>query len=112
MPRVLLAEVAPDWLLEQMDPEWAECYCRRFSDFRLPKEATARVSLAETIGMDGRTLLEKVYASTSPAWLQELDAIHTLRCVWIQHYHGSRQGTRLSRRPRTATISTAYHLAL
>ena len=89
----VLAEVAPDWLLEQMDPEWAERYRRRFSDFRLPKEATARVSLAQTIGMDGRTLLEKVYASTSPAWLQELDAINTLRCVWIQHYHASAQGT-------------------
>jgi len=89
----VLAEVAPDWLLEQMDPQWAERYRRRFSDFRLPKEATARVSLAETIGMDGRILLEKVYASTSPAWLQELDAIDTLRCVWIQHYHASAQGT-------------------
>jgi hypothetical protein len=108
----VLAEVAPDWLLEQMDPEWAERYRRRFSDFRLPKEATARVSLAETIGMDGRTRLEKVYASTSPAWLQELDALNTLRCVWIQHSHASAQGTRLSRRSRTATISTADHFAL
>ncbi len=89
----VLAEVAPDWLLEQMDPEWAERYRRRFSDFRLPKEATARVSLAETIGMDGRTLLEKVYASTSPTWLWELDAIDTLRRVWVQHYHASAQGT-------------------
>jgi len=89
----VLAEVAPDWLLEQMDTEWAERYRRRFTDFRLPKEAKERVALAETIGMDGRMLLERVYASTSPAWLGELDAIETLRCVWIQQYHASEQGT-------------------
>ncbi len=89
----VLAEVAPDWLLEQMAPEWAERYQKRFTDFRLPKEVKERVALAETIGMDGRTLLEKVYASTSPAWLRDLDAIQTLRQVWLQHYHASEQGT-------------------
>ena len=50
----VLAEVAPDWLLEQMDSEWAERYQKRFSDFRLPKDVTERVALAETIGADGR----------------------------------------------------------
>ena len=89
----VLAEVAPDWLLEQMVPEWAERYQKRFTDFRLPKEVKERVVLAEIIGMDGRTLLEKVYASTSPAWLRELDAIQTVRQVWIQQYHASEQGT-------------------
>jgi transposase len=89
----VLAEVAPDWLLEQMGPEWAERYQKRFSDFRLPKEATVRQTLAETIGKDGRTLLEKVYASTSPAWLRELESIETLRRVWLQQYHASEQGT-------------------
>lgn len=92
----VLAEVAPDWLLEQMDPEWAERYRSRFTDFRLPKEVKERVALAQTIGTDGRTLLEKVYASTSLPWLRDLDAIQTLRQVWIQQYHASEQGTRLS----------------
>jgi len=89
----VLAEVAPDWLLEQMDAEWAERYQKRFSDFRLPKDATERVALAETIGADGRRLLERVYAETSLPWLRELDAVETLRCVWLQHYHASEQGT-------------------
>jgi len=93
----VLAEVAPDWLLEQMDPEWAERYQKRFSDFRLPKEATERVALAETIGADGRRLLERVYAESSLPWLGELDAVETLRRVWIQHYHASEQGTRFPR---------------
>jgi transposase len=89
----VLAEVAPTWLLEHMDPEWADRYEKRFSDFRLPKDTKARVALAETIGADGRRLLEHVYAETDLPWLVELEAIQTLRRVWIQHYHAREQGT-------------------
>ncbi|MEO8953798.1 MAG: hypothetical protein ABI396_12350 [Ktedonobacteraceae bacterium] len=32
----MLAEVAPDWLIEHMQPEWAKRYRSRFSDFREP----------------------------------------------------------------------------
>jgi hypothetical protein len=93
MRGVLLAEVAPAWLLEHMDAEWAERYQKRFSDFRLPKDATERVALAETIGADGRRLFERVDAETSLPWLRELDAVETLRRVWLQHYHASEFGT-------------------
>src|SRR5215472_12638379 len=89
----VLAEVAPVWLLEHMDPEWAERYEKRFSDFRLPKDENKRVELAETIGTDGRRLLEAVYAETSLPWVQELEAIQTVRRVWIQHYHAHEQTT-------------------
>jgi transposase len=88
----ILAEVAPDWLLEQMKPEWSKRYQSRFSDFRLPKGEKLRIELAEEIGADGRYLLEKVYASTNYAWLQELPAIETVRSIWIQQYHASEQG--------------------
>ena len=91
--RVLLAEVAPGWLLEHMDPEWAERYQKRFSDVRLPKDTTERVALAETIGAEGRRLLERVYAAIDLPWLRELDAVETLRRIWIHHYHASEQGT-------------------
>ena len=64
----VLAEVAPDWLLEHLDPEWAERYRRRFSDFRLPKEEQERVALAETMGADGRRLFEAVFAETPLPW--------------------------------------------
>jgi transposase len=89
----VLAEVAPSWLLEHKDPQWAQRYEKRFSDFRLPKEEKKRVELAETIGADGRRLLEEVYQENSPAWLRELDAIETLRRVWVQHYHAHEQQT-------------------
>ncbi len=88
----VLAEVAPDWLLEQMKPEWAKRYQSRFSDFREPSDEKPRREFAEEIGADGRYLLEKVYGSTSHTWLRDLPAIEILRCIWIQHYHASEQG--------------------
>jgi transposase len=42
-------------------------------------------------------LLEEVYNESSLPWLRELDAIETLRRVWMQHYHAHEQQTRLSR---------------
>ena len=89
----VLAEVAPAWLLEHLEPAWGERYEKRFSDFRLPKDEKKRVELAETIGADGRQLLEWVYAEETVPWLRDLEAIQTLRQVWVQHYHGSSQGT-------------------
>jgi transposase len=89
----ILAEVAPDWLVEQMQPEWAKRYRSRFSDFRLPKDEKARRELAEEIGADGRGLLETIYASTTHLWLREIPAIDILRSIWIQQYHACEQGT-------------------
>lgn len=88
----ILAEVAPDWLLEQMKPEWAKRYQSRFSDFRLPKSEKSRTELAEEIGADGRDLLEKVYASINHSWLREIPAVEILRSIWIQQFHASEQG--------------------
>ncbi len=36
----VLAEGAPLWFIEHMEPAWAERYEKRLSDFRLPKENT------------------------------------------------------------------------
>jgi transposase len=88
----VLSEVAPDWLLEQMKPEWAKRYQSRLSDFREPLDEKPRREFAEEIGADGRSLLEKVSGSTSHPWLRELPAREILRCIWIQHYHASEQG--------------------
>ena len=88
----VLSEVAPGWLLEHMDPGWAERYEKRFSDFRLPKDEKKRTALAEMIGADGRRLFEQICAESGLPWLRELDAIETLRRVWMQHYHASEQG--------------------
>lgn len=81
----VLSEVAPERLLEHMDPAWAEHYEKRFSDFRLPKDEKKRTELAETRGADGRRLFEQVCAESRQPWLRELGAIETLRRVWVQH---------------------------
>ena len=79
----VLSEVAPSWVFEHMEPPWADRYEKRFSDFRLPKEEKKRTELAETIGADGRRLFEQVSASSRLPWLRELEAIETLRQVWM-----------------------------
>jgi len=71
----VLAEVAPDWLLTQIDEEWADRYSRRFAEYRFPKAQTERLAFAQTIGTDGHRLLSAVYAPTAPAWLADLPAV-------------------------------------
>lgn len=88
----VLAEVAPLWLLEHMEPEWAERYEKRFSDFRLPKDKGERVALAEQIGADGRLLYERVGKEHDLLWIKSLDAVEILRQVWLQQYHASEEG--------------------
>jgi len=91
--RTVLAEVAPAWLLEHIDLQWAERYEKRFSDVRVPKDENKRVELAETIGADGRQLFDWSCAESGLSWVRELDAGETLRRVWVQHSHASEQGT-------------------
>lgn len=65
-------------------------------DWRLPKAETARAEFAVTVGADGFTLLEAVYAAEpkTPAWLRHVDAVQTLRVVWVQQYYRDQQGLR------------------
>jgi transposase len=82
----VLAEVAPDWLLAQIDAGWFDRYRLRFDEYRFPKAQTERLAFAEMIGTDGHRLLTAVYAPTAPSWLAELPAVETLRLVWVQQY--------------------------
>ena len=45
-----VALVAPEWLREQMQPDWVERYGRRFDGYRLPRSWDKRLALAEKIG--------------------------------------------------------------
>ena len=83
---VLLAEVAPDWLLSHIDEGWFDRYSRRFDEYRFPKAQTERENFARMIGTDGYRLLSAAYAPTAPAWLAEVPAVETLRRVWIQQF--------------------------
>ena len=82
----VLAEVAPDWLLSHMAPEWADRYGKRFENYRLPREEAERKAFAVTTGNDGRQLLLSVYAHDAPSHLWQLPAIQILRQVWVQQF--------------------------
>lgn len=82
-----LATVTPDWLLEQVTPDWFDRYGPRFEQYRLPKAKAERERLAETIGADGYQLLSAIYADSAPGWLREVPAVEILRQVWVQQYY-------------------------
>jgi transposase len=81
-----LAEVAPDWLVTQIGPEWFERYSRPLDEYRLPKEKAERLALAEQIGKDGQHLLVSIAKADSATLLEKAPAIMTLRQVWEQQY--------------------------
>lgn len=81
-----VAEVAPDWLLPHIPPEWFDRYSHRVENYRLPKGQAARHGLAEQIGQDGLALLAAVQEPGAPEALRDLAALAVLRGVWEQHY--------------------------
>lgn len=83
-----LAEAAPDWLREHLDPAWPQRYGARFEEYRLPRGKAARQALAEQVGADGSGLLAALAEPDAPAELRRLPAVETLRQVWVQQYHG------------------------
>jgi transposase len=82
-----LAVATPDWLLEQVTPDWFDRYGPRFEQYRLPKAKTERERLAETIGADGHQLLLAIHAESAPTWLQKIPAVKILDVVWSQQYY-------------------------
>jgi transposase len=86
----VLATVIPDWLKQQVKPEWFEWYGQRMEDDRLPKDKGEREALSTTIGEDGLFLLACIQQANDMQWLQQLPAIQTLSAVWEQQYRSER----------------------
>jgi transposase len=81
-----LAIVAPDWLVDQVSPDWFDRDGPRFEQYRLPKRRSEQLELAETIGQDGLYLLEAIHTAVDQPWLREIPAVETLRQVWVQQF--------------------------
>lgn len=81
-----LAQEVPDWLSEQVTPDWFDRYGPRFEQYRLPKKKSEQEALAKDIGADGYYLLSAIYEA-GPVQLRELLAVETLRKVWVQQYY-------------------------
>lgn len=101
-----VATAAPDWLREQVPPDWFERYSRRIEDYRLPKGKDARQVYAAQVGTDGLQLLVDLWDSSAPSDLRGLPAVETLRCIWIQQYLVVEGQIRL-REPKEMPGSTA-----
>jgi transposase len=85
-----LARLAPQWLSQQVSPDWFERYSHRVENYRLPKAESQRKALAQQIGADGLHLLQALEGADAPAGLKEHESVQVLRQVWQQYYEVSR----------------------
>ncbi len=81
-----LAKRAPEWLKQQITPDWFDRYGRMIDEYRLPKKEAEWKALAEQIGRDGAYLLAQLNTSAPLKELRELAIIRTMRTVWDQQY--------------------------
>jgi Transposase DDE domain len=79
-----LAELAPDWLVKQVTPDWFERYSHRVENYRLPKAESQRTALAGQIGADGVQRLSALARPDAPAEAKDLEQVQLLRQVWQQ----------------------------
>ncbi len=82
-----VAEVAPEWLLAQITPEWFARYGPRFDKYRLPKAKSKRRALAEEIGANNYHLLQAIYTEDAPPEVRALAMVEVMRQIWIQQYY-------------------------
>jgi len=85
-----LAALAPDWLVEQISPDWFERYSHRVENYRLPKAESQRKALAQQMGADGLHLLQALEGAEAPAGLKDHASVQVLRQVWQQYYEVSK----------------------
>ena len=83
----VLTELAPQWLLKQIEPDWGDRYGPRFEQYRLPKKEREREQLAVEIGADGYHLLSAIFSDTAPGYLRTVELVETMRRLWIQQYY-------------------------
>lgn len=89
MRRVLdeAAQVAPEWLRQNMKAEWLKRYGRRMDSYRLPSGKAGRRALAVAIGEDGFYLFEAIHAENGPEGLKTSPKVEVLRRIWVQHFY-------------------------
>jgi transposase len=88
----VLAVVAPDWLREQVQPDWLERYEHRAEEYRFPTGAEKRQQFLQQVGQDGWTLLTTMQLDPTSQWMLSIPAVETLQHVWKQEYLPPEQG--------------------
>lgn len=85
-----LARLSPQWLVQQISPDWFERYSHRVENYRLPKAESQRQALAQQMGADGLHLLQALEGADAPAGLKEHESVQVLWQVWQQYYDVSK----------------------
>lgn len=83
-----IAAAAPNWLQQIVpDPEWYSRYGQRFQENRFPSSQKEREIMVLLMGMDGNYLLDAIWSNLDWQWLRHLEAVETLRQVWVQQFY-------------------------
>src|SRR5712692_6424266 len=81
-----LAEVAPDWLLGVISPDWFDRYVHRFELQRFPKGEQAKEDLRRQVGEDSWHLLQAATNKQAPQSVQACPSLAHLQQIWNQHF--------------------------
>jgi transposase len=81
-----LSTIIPDWIANQLPPDWKNRYGPRAEDFRLPKSSEQRNQYAQQIGLDGYWLMDCLDGHQQASFLWQIPAVDLLRRVWLQHF--------------------------
>jgi len=103
-----LAVVAPDWALENTQPDWVDRYGSKIEEYRLPKSKSSREAYFHQVGADGQELLNAIYSYSSDEWLRMLPALETMRRIWVQNYTWTQNGQLRWRQPGELPASSLY----
>ncbi len=81
-----IAEVAPDWLLGIVSPDWFDRYVHRFELQRFPKGEQAQETLRRQVGEDSWHLLQAAMEEHAPQSVRACPSLALLQQVWTQHF--------------------------
>ncbi len=81
-----IAEVAPDWLLQIVSPDWFDRYVHRFELQRFPKGEQAKADLRRQVGEDSWQLLQAASNEQAPQSVQGCPSLARLQQVWNQPF--------------------------
>lgn len=101
-----LAVVAPEWTLENTQPDWVDMYGSKIEEHRLPESKSAREAYIHQVGADGLELMNAL--CNSDEWLRKLPAVETMRQIWVQNYTWTEGGQLRWRQPKELPSATSY----
>jgi transposase len=82
----VIATVDPKWLAANVDGSWYLKYAKRFESNHTPLTKEGMAAATEDIGLDGMTLLERIWQDVAPHYLRTLPAVEIRRRCWVAQF--------------------------